>query len=850
MADFSFYLSDTDESAVDDLISQAQDLCVLEQVSAINCSGFTDSLLPTELESRFRKLKSFPESSASRPPLLTTGSARRNSVEGKTDPVSDAAIFSPSKQNPDEKLGSNLKSDPSEFSVAKSKYNPGGKRGSKAKLKSGSVSSPSNSSNSSPESAIFSPSKQNPDKKQRSTPKPKSRSFDSPPDSSNSLTDSPSPPRKSCCLWCSPKTKRASHTKSKEKGAIDFGAGLNFSDDDGLLSDLGSFSKKEQARKLKKAMKEEEKICREAEKIVKWAKQASARMSAAAIEDELVSQISHCTQGNDFSFLGRCLVGSPASAGKLVRGGWLVLRRRQRKLAAGVCFVFFRFGLLLLWGSMPLLRASIVNEVNEPPSLCIIWIPYIHDLNVKESDYLSLDLLVSYLSNDCERCSTRRQPTLANSHGFTADLIHRDSPLSPWYNSSVSHYDRLHDAFCRSVTRANRFVKPIITSSSSLSSSADIQSRIISSNGEYLMNVSIGTPPVEVLGIADTGSDLIWTQCKPCKQCFNQKPPLFDPKKSSTYRSIPCQSNSCTYLEEAACGTQDYEHETCDYSYRYGDRSFTRGTLAVETFTIGSTTGRPVSLPKILFGCGHQNGGTFDESGSGLIGLGGGPLSLASQLTKSTGGGKFSYCLVPLASNSENPNNNLASKISFGSAGIVSGAGAVSTPLVAKEPDTFYYLTLEAISVGEKRLAYKTKSPNCEDSPAVAVAGNEGNIIIDSGTTLTFLPPGFYDDLVSALEVAINAERVSDPRGILSLCFRSEGDDIGVPVITAHFKGADVKMQAVNTFARMEEDLVCLTMIPSSDVAIFGNLAQINFLVGYDLEDRTVSFKPADCTKH
>ncbi|CAN6712151.1 unnamed protein product [Malus baccata var. baccata] len=307
---------------------------------------------------------------------------------------------------------------------------------------------------------------------------------------------------------------------------------------------------------------------------------------------------------------------------------------------------------------------------------------------------------------------------LSNSHGFTADLIHRDSPLSPWYNSSVSHYDRLHNAFRRSVTRANHFAKPIITSLSS-SSSANIQSRIIASAGEYLMNVSIGTPPVEVLGIADTGSDLIWTQCKPCKQCFNQNPPLFDPKKS--------------------------------------------GTLAVETFTIGSTSGRPVSLPKILFGCGHQNGGTFDES--------------------------------------------------------------------------------------EKRLAYKTKSsPNFEDD--VAVAANEGNIIIDSGTTLTLLPPGFYEDLESALEVAINAERVSDPKGILSLCFRSESDDIGVPVITAHFKGADVKLQAVNTFARIEDDLVCLTMIPSSDVAIFGNLAQINFLVGYDLEERTVSFKPADCTDH
>ncbi|KAH0974679.1 hypothetical protein GBA52_016578 [Prunus armeniaca] len=386
--------------------------------------------------------------------------------------------------------------------------------------------------------------------------------------------------------------------------------------------------------------------------------------------------------------------------------------------------------------------------------------------------------------------------TQASSHGFTADLIHRDSPLSPLYNSSMSHLDHLHNAFRRSVTRVHHFIKPTMTSLSSSSAAANIQSIIIPSAGEYLMNVSIGTPP----------------------------------------------SSSCTYLEEAACGTLiNGDHDTCEYSYRYGDRSFTRGTLALETLTVGSTSGRPTSVPKVVFGCGHENGGTFDESGSGLIGLGGGPLSLISQLMKLTSGGKFSYCLVPTV-------NTAASKISFGSAGVVSGSGAVSTPLVAKNPDTFYYLTLEAISVGEKRLAYKTKSPDCEEA---AVAANEGNIIIDSGTTLTLLPPGFHDDLVSALETAINAERVSDPRGILSLCFKSKSDDIGVPVITAHFSGgADVKLQALNTFARMDDDMICFTMIPSSDVAIFGNLAQMNFLVGYDLEERSVSFKPTDCTKH
>jgi len=46
-------------------------------------------------------------------------------------------------------------------------------------------------------------------------------------------------------------------------------------------------------------------------------------------------------------------------------------------------------------------------ELAKAMSPCIIWIPNIHDLDVTESNYLSLGLLVNYLSRDCERCSTR-----------------------------------------------------------------------------------------------------------------------------------------------------------------------------------------------------------------------------------------------------------------------------------------------------------------------------------------------------------------------------------------------------------------------------------------------------------
>jgi hypothetical protein len=55
-------------------------------------------------------------------------------------------------------------------------------------------------------------------------------------------------------------------------------------------------------------------------------------------------------------------------------------------------------------------------ELAKAMSPCIIWIPNIHDLDVNESNSLSLGLLVNYLSRDCERCSTRNILVIASTH--------------------------------------------------------------------------------------------------------------------------------------------------------------------------------------------------------------------------------------------------------------------------------------------------------------------------------------------------------------------------------------------------------------------------------------------------
>ncbi|KAL6536314.1 hypothetical protein OROGR_012886 [Orobanche gracilis] len=410
--------------------------------------------------------------------------------------------------------------------------------------------------------------------------------------------------------------------------------------------------------------------------------------------------------------------------------------------------------------------------------------------------------------------------------GITVDLIHRDSPLSPSYNPSKSRFERLRSAFERSFSRKSSLVYLSSARTTSMPRK-DVQAPISPNGGEYLMEIGIGTPPVRILGIADTGSDLTWTQCKPCSNCYKQKAPLFDPRKTRTYRTVSCLSHPCYQVGSSSCG----DNNVCGYQYSYGDSSYTIGDLSVETFTFNSS----LSFHNVVFGCGHENGGAFSDVGSGIIGLGGGPLSIISQLGQSDIGRRFSYCLTYITSNA-------TSKISLGTNAIVAGPGVVSTPLVKKEPDTYYYLTLEGVSVGTNRVDYKS------DLISKPSSVDDGNIIIDSGTTLTFLPSDIYRGLESALVETLKGKRVNDSQGSFNLCYE-KSSDFTIPTVVAHFTGADVELTQGSTFLEVESGVICLTLVPSEDLAIFGNLHQMNYEIGYDIMDQKVYFRPTDCSK-
>ena len=337
------------------------------------------------------------------------------------------------------------------------------------------------------------------------------------------------------------------------------------------------------------------------------------------------------------------------------------------------------------------------------------------------------------------------------------------------------------------------------------------------------MQYAVGTPPVQVLGVADTGTDFTGLQCVPCSDCYIQPDPIFDPAQSSTYKTVPCTAPQCktAYGPGHCVGSNN-----CGYGLRWGDESYSYGDIALETVTLGSTA----RFPQTIIGCGHDSSGVINRKGPGIVGLGPNSTSLVSQLSTSIAG-KFSYCSVPF------DKANDTTKLNFGTNAVVSGPGAVTTPLTTSESDVFYTLTLEAVSVGPTRI-----------NP-ISAKSAEGNIIIDSGTTLTVLPSNLYTGFEAALKAQIKLPVVKDPEAS-NLCFYSPESTFKVPTIIAHFTGgADVTLSAPYTFLG-NETITCMAFTPADDdIAIFGNLAQADQLVGYDIVKKTVSFKPTDCTK-
>lgn len=264
------------------------------------------------------------------------------------------------------------------------------------------------------------------------------------------------------------------------------------------------------------------------------------------------------------------------------------------------------------------------------------------------------------------------------------------------------------------------------------------------------------------------------------------------------------------------------------YIYGYGDGSVTEGTIILETLTFSSSTEGQVSIPNINVGCSHHTEGVFKSNEAGIIGLGDGPLSLISQLGSKIES-KFSYCLVPYS------NQKSFSKFSFGPDDNVARLASMKIPL---KPS--YLLELKSLSVGDTYV----------EMPLEISSHRNGNILIDSGTTLTLLPTSVFTRLSLAISKMITLESTKDPLGQLQICY-DVGEGIwgdGLPDVHLNFEnGVVLTLPPLNTFLKVSDSILCLAMSNDDEISILGNVAQQNFLIEYDLGNHVLSIAATDC---
>ncbi|KAI3962498.1 hypothetical protein MKW92_033935 [Papaver armeniacum] len=254
--------------------------------------------------------------------------------------------------------------------------------------------------------------------------------------------------------------------------------------------------------------------------------------------------------------------------------------------------------------------------------------------------------------------------------------------------------------------------------------------------GLYYTKLSIGSPPSDYFLHVDTGSDILWVNCAQCSPCAKETDiddltlKLYDPRSSSTAELVPCSGGYYTEFNKGPI-SGCVSNGVCAYGLQYGDGSGSVGYFVQDVIGFDQVSGNlqtTTGNSSITFGCGlEQTGNLASSAGAldGLIGFGASSTSMLSQLASSGKvKKKFAHCL-----DGKNGGGIFA-------IGDVVQPTLKTTPLVPNA--SHYNVNMESVKVGNTVLNIPKQ---------VFEAGSGKGAIIDSGTTLTYLPGAIFDPL-------------------------------------------------------------------------------------------------------
>ncbi|KAG5231904.1 aspartyl protease family protein [Salix suchowensis] len=362
--------------------------------------------------------------------------------------------------------------------------------------------------------------------------------------------------------------------------------------------------------------------------------------------------------------------------------------------------------------------------------------------------------------------------------------------------------------------------------------------------GLYYAKIGIGTPTKDYYVQVDTGSDIMWVNCIQCRECPKTSSlgidlTLYNINESDTGKLVPCDQEFCYEINGGplpGCTA----NMSCPYLEIYGDGSSTAGYFVKDVVQYARVSGDLITTAangSVIFGCGARQSGDLgssnEEALDGILGFGKSNSSMISQLAV-TGKVKkiFAHCL-------DGTNGGGIFVI-----GHVVQPKVNMTPLIPNQPH--YNVNMTAVQVGHDFLSLPTD---------VFEAGDRKGAIIDSGTTLAYLPEMVYKPLVSKIISQQPDLKVHTVRDEYT-CFQySESLDDGFPNVTLHFENSVTLKVYPHEYLFPFEGLWCIGWQNSGmqsrdrrNMTLLGDLVLSNKLVLYDLENQTIGWTEYNCS--
>ncbi|TVU02779.1 hypothetical protein EJB05_51708 [Eragrostis curvula] len=359
--------------------------------------------------------------------------------------------------------------------------------------------------------------------------------------------------------------------------------------------------------------------------------------------------------------------------------------------------------------------------------------------------------------------------------------------------------------------------------------------------GLYYTQIKIGSPAKGYYVQVDTGSDLLWVNCIRCDGCPTRSAlgielTQYDPAGSGT--TVGCNQPFCVANYG---GVPQYCTTTspCQFQITYGDGSSTTGFFVSDSLQYNQVSGDGLTSPanaSVTFGCGAQLGGDLGSSSQALDGILGFGQSNQSMLSQLAAAGKvrkiFAHCLDTVRGGGIFAIGNVVQPV------------VKTTPLVTGMPH--YNVNLKGITVGDVTLQLPSNTFDTNK--------NTGTII-DSGTTLTYLPESVYKNL---RDVVFSKYQDMNFRNYQDFdCFKFSGSvDDGFPTVTFSFEGdLTLNVYPHEYLFQYGRDVYCVGFLngglqtkDGKDMVLLGDLVLSNKLVVYDLENQVIGWTDYNCS--